>query len=130
MEPPIVSIHCRNVQAASKMLDLAKGGGLKNCGIRSISRVDGSVCIFSLIHPLLTSFSQRISFSGLGSISYYLQVMLTLVDTYHIEALLAVDGKPLVVDEYLDALADKAKDKLTLSRQRFEKIRIEFLNKL
>jgi tRNA(Phe) wybutosine-synthesizing methylase Tyw3 len=51
MEPPIVSIHCRNVQAASKMLDTAKGGGLKNCGIRSISRADGSVSIPFCCYP-------------------------------------------------------------------------------
>lgn len=56
--------------------------------------------------------------------------MLTLVDTHHIEALVVVDGKRVVTDEYLELLANKAKEKLVLSRQRFDKIQVEFANKL
>lgn len=110
MEPPIVSIHCRNVQAASKLLDLAKGGGLKNCGARSVSRADGSVCELKKLA--------------------YLQVMVTLVDTYHIEALVAVDGVLVVSEAYLALLAQKAKEKLVASRQRFDKVQVELANKL
>eukprot|EP01126_Amoeba_proteus_P048979 TRINITY_DN5694_c0_g1_i2.p1 TRINITY_DN5694_c0_g1~~TRINITY_DN5694_c0_g1_i2.p1 ORF type:complete len:151 (-),score=30.46 TRINITY_DN5694_c0_g1_i2:63-515(-) len=99
MEPPIVSICCRNVQSASKILDLAKICGLKNCGIRSISRVDGTV-------------------------------MLTLVDTHHIESLVAVGKIQVVSDAYLNLLAVKAKEKLVLSRERFDRFCQQFQLKL
>jgi len=99
MEPPIISVHCRNIQSASKLLDLAKGSGFKNCGIRSISRTDGSV-------------------------------MLTLVDTHHIESLVAVDCTIVVTEMYLALLADRARQKLIVARGRFEKLRLEFEKKL
>jgi len=99
MEPPIVSIHCRNIQSTGKLLSIAKECGLKNCGIRSISPIDGSA-------------------------------MLTLVDTHHIEALVAADGKSIITVEYLKLLTDRARTKLIVSRERFEKVRLEFQKKL
>lgn len=44
MEPVIVAIQCRSIQAANLLLILAKSSGLKNCGIRSIS-TDGTVSL-------------------------------------------------------------------------------------
>jgi hypothetical protein len=56
--------------------------------------------------------------------------MLTLVDTHHIESLIAMDGQLVIDEAYLQLLATKAKEKLILSRQRFDKIQVEFDNKL
>ena len=56
--------------------------------------------------------------------------MLTLVDTHHIEALIAENGNQVVDDAYLRILTIKAKEKLILSRERFEKLRQELQLKL
>jgi len=37
MEPPIVAIRARNIEAARRLLNTARANGLKNCGIRSIN---------------------------------------------------------------------------------------------
>eukprot|EP01124_Arcella_intermedia_P020870 TRINITY_DN2843_c0_g1_i1.p1 TRINITY_DN2843_c0_g1~~TRINITY_DN2843_c0_g1_i1.p1 ORF type:complete len:333 (-),score=93.49 TRINITY_DN2843_c0_g1_i1:89-1045(-) len=97
MEPPILAIRCRNIQSASRLLNIAKSCGLKNCGIRSIA-ADGSA-------------------------------MVALVDTHNIQTLIALQGEIVVPLPYLHLLAEQAKHKLSISRQRFDTLKDE-LNRL
>lgn len=49
--------------------------------------------------------------------------MLTLVDTYKIEALVAKDNKILITQDYMNLLVESANRKLVATRERFEKLR-------
>jgi tRNA(Phe) wybutosine-synthesizing methylase Tyw3 len=61
--------------------------------------------------------------SGIRSIGNDGTVMLTLVDTYKIEALVSKDSKLLVTQDYMNELVASANRKLLASRQRLEKFR-------
>eukprot|EP01122_Echinamoeba_exundans_P012469 TRINITY_DN5214_c0_g1_i1.p1 TRINITY_DN5214_c0_g1~~TRINITY_DN5214_c0_g1_i1.p1 ORF type:complete len:350 (-),score=38.36 TRINITY_DN5214_c0_g1_i1:140-1114(-) len=61
--------------------------------------------------------------SGIRSIGNDGTVMLTLVDTYKIEALVSKDSSLLVDQGYMNELVASANRKLVASRQRFEKFR-------
>jgi tRNA(Phe) wybutosine-synthesizing methylase Tyw3 len=57
---------------------------------------------------------------------HFQQVMVTLVDTYKIEALVALNGKLVITKEYLTALVESGNRKLTASRERIERLRQVF----
>lgn len=95
MEPPIFHVACDGQEAAEKLLKTCQSNGWKRSGIISTG----------------------------GRTQRQQRVMLEIVGNERIDVPIAVDGKLLFGESYVDYLVDKANEKLAETRERLENLR-------